>query len=103
MSMDAIVAGDYGHSLVLTILDTDTNAAADVSSYSTAYVLLTTPSGTVLTKAATWVTNGSDGQIKYTTTAGDLTVGGMWQVQGRVLTTGTARLTSLPLVFDVTG
>ena len=42
------------------------------------------PSGTISTKTATFVSDGTDGKIHYTTVAGDLDETGMWKIQARV-------------------
>lgn len=100
MSLNYIVAGDYGQTIELTFIDVDTEAAADVSGYSdTIQMIFTSPSGTATAKTATFKTDGSDGVIEYTVDADFLTAG-KWSVRGRVAS-GSARLTSLPHSFWV--
>ena len=71
MSFKNIVVGDFGQVAQLTINDVDTGAAADISSYSsTIQMIFTDPSGTETAKTATFVTDGSDGLIKYTIESG---------------------------------
>lgn len=85
MSLENIVNGDYGQTVTLTIIDTDTDAAADVSSYSsTIQMIFTDPSGNETTKTATFVSDGSDGQIQYTLEDGLIDEAGIWKVRGRV-------------------
>ncbi len=101
MSLNNIVSGDYGQSIVLTIIDTDTDAAADVSAYTTAIpVQLSDPSGNVATKTAAYVTNGADGQVTYTLASGDIDEPGSWRIRAKV-TSGSAVLSSVWEVFIV--
>jgi hypothetical protein len=101
MSLDDIVAGDYGQVVKLTFIDTDTDAAADVSSYSsTIQMLFTDPDGNTATETATFDTDGSDGVIKYTLADGDIDAAGYWKVRGKVAS-GAAVLTSVEHTFLV--
>ena len=101
MSWDKIVNGDFGQVGELTLIDVDTNAAADVSSYTTAQVfLLTDPDAVTTTKTAAFVNTGSDGKVDYTLVSGDIDQAGEWMVRARV-TSGTAQLTSEELRFEV--
>lgn len=102
MSLNKITAEDYGQILTITIKDTDTDAAADISAYTTAkQVFLKDPSGNISTaKTAAWVTDGTDGQIKYTLANGDIDEPGMWHICARV-TSGSAVLTSEWVSFSV--
>lgn len=100
MSLDHIVAGDYGQIVELTIKDVDTDEAADISGYSnTIQMIFTSPTGTTTAKEAAFETDGSDGVIQYTVEEGFLTAG-TWRVRGRVAS-GSARLTSLEHEFKV--
>lgn len=100
MSLNYIISGDYGQIIELTFIDTDTDAAADVSGYtSTIQMIFTDPTGTETTKTATFKTDGSDGIIRYTIDASFLTAG-QWKVRGRV-TSGSAKLTSINYGFEV--
>jgi len=84
MSLDNIVAGDYGQTIELTFLDTDTGAAADISGYTASKLMIfTSPTGVVTSKTATLKTDGTDGVIQYTVEASFLTAGN-WRVRGRV-------------------
>lgn len=101
MSFKNIVVGDFGGVAQLTILDTDTGAAADISSYSTTIqMIFTNPSGTEIPKTATFVTDGTDGKIKYTIENNLFTVAGIWSVRGRVAG-ASSRLTSVIHRFNV--
>lgn len=100
MSLESIVAGDYGQSIELTFVDVDTEAPADISAYTTAQqMIFTAPDGTETVKTAAYKTDGSDGIVTYTVEVSFLTAG-VWQVRGRV-TTGSARLTTEVHKFEV--
>jgi hypothetical protein len=100
MSLEHIVDGDFGQILELTFIDTDTDLAADISGYSnTIEMVFTSPIDVVTAKTATFKTDGSDGIIQWTTTAGFLTAG-WWRVRGRV-EGGTAKLTTVKHKFEV--
>lgn len=67
----------------LRILDQDSNIV-DVSLASTKEIVLKSTSGLVLTKTASFFTDGSDGWITYTTISGDIDAAGRWYIQGHV-------------------
>ena len=95
MSMDKITAKDYGQVITIAIKDTDTDAAADVSAYTTAQqVFLEDPDGNVSSAlTAAFDSDGSDGLVTYTIADGDIDAPGMWHICTR-LTSGSAVLTS---------
>lgn len=100
MSLSNIIAGDFGQVIELTFTDVDTDAAADISSYSTTIqMIFTSPAGTETAKTATFKTDGSDGIIQYTTEEDFLTAG-RWRVRGRVQS-GSAKLTTVEHAFFV--
>jgi len=101
MSLSNIVSGDYGQVIVLTIIDTDTEAAADVSAYATTIqVQLSDPALNVATETATFVTDGSDGLVQYTLADGDIDEAGEWRIRARV-TSASAVLSSVWESFKV--
>jgi len=84
MSLEFIVASDYGQVIEITFIDVDTDAAANISGYTTTKsMIFTSPAGVATTKAATFKTDGSDGIIQYTVEAAFLTAGS-WHVRGQV-------------------
>lgn len=94
MSFDKIVKNDYGQVAKITFVDVDTDAAADISGYSsTIQMIFTDPSGNETTKTAAFDSDGSDGIIKYTIDDGLLDEAGTWRVRGKVAS-GTAELTT---------
>ena len=85
MSFDNIVNGDWGQVAKLTFVDVDTDEAADISGYGTTIkMIFTDPSGVETAKTATFVTDGSDGVIKYTIEDEFIDAAGDWSVRGRV-------------------
>jgi hypothetical protein len=93
MSLEYISGINYGQPLVITFTDKDTNAAANISSYTTAQQMHFKQSkGVVSIKTAAFVTDGSDGEITYTLTEGDFDPpSGKFWVRG-VVYAGSARL-----------
>lgn len=77
-----IHAGDIGVKFNITVM----NGAVplDVSNANNIYIIFQKPDGSDLTKTATLVTNGTDGNIRYTSVSGDLDQIGTWQIQARV-------------------
>jgi hypothetical protein len=101
MSLTNIVSGDYGQTIQLTVLDTDTSSAADISVYSTTQkMVFRNPAGTESEKTAAFYTDGSDGIVEYALVDGDISTAGNWRVRVEV-TSATAVLTSTWLAFIV--
>ncbi len=102
MSFDSIIEGDYGQIMELTYIDVDTDAAADISTYDDTITMIFTEvdSGMTTAKTATFVTDGTDGKIKWTTENGFLTAG-RWQVRGQVIETATAVLSTELIDFRI--
>ena len=85
------VVGDIGTIIELTIKDQDL-AVVDISSASTLQILMKAPDGTVTTQTGVLSGDGTDGKMRYVTQAGDWTMHGVWEIQGRaVITAGTFR------------
>lgn len=87
MAAGEIHKGDIGTILRLTLYDGE--SVADVSTATTKQIKLYKPSGTTVTKTASFYTDGSDGIVQYTTTSvDDLNEVGSWQIQGYVVAPG---------------
>lgn len=89
MAAHEIHVGDLGTVFVLTVKD-GVNLV-DLSSATTKQILFEKPSGVLLTKTAQFVTDGRDGQLSYTTLAGDLNEPtgnkpARWKMQAYVVT-----------------
>lgn len=75
--------GDIGTMFKITILDQN-GEPKPLSSYTTKQLIFKKPSGTTLTKTASFLTDGSDGIIYYTSISGDLDETGVWKLQAYV-------------------
>lgn len=80
---------DIGTRFELTFKDD--GIVVDISSATvTKEVIFEKPDGTILTKTASFVTDGVDGKLQYVTVSSDIDVAGIWKLQGKVvLTAGT--------------
>ena len=74
--------GDIGVNFNITVMNG--TAVLDVSNANSINIIFQRPDGSDLTKTATLVTNGTDGNIRYTSVSGDLDQVGTWQIQARV-------------------
>ena len=101
MTLKGLVAGDFGQVVTLTVNDVDTDAAADISGYSTSQeMIFRDPDGNDTTKTAAFDSDGSDGLVTYTLEDGLLDEGGKWNVRV-VVKSGSAELKSRWLEFFV--
>jgi len=85
--IEEVHLNDIGTNILVTVKDTDANGvttALDISATTARSIILKKPSGTLLTKAASFVTDGTDGKIQYTTIAGDINEAGAWKLQVQV-------------------
>ena len=71
---------DIGTRFLITIKDED-DAVKNISTYTTKQLIFKKPSGTLLTKTASFLTDGTDGVIYYTSISGDLDEIGVWKLQ----------------------
>lgn len=78
-----IRVGDVGIAFKVTISDCET--IVDISSASTKQILLYKPDGTVLTKTASFFTDGTDGILTYSTISGDIDLAGFWRIEAYVV------------------
>lgn len=76
---------DIGTIFELTIT-TEAGVAIDVSTASIKFIYFQKPDGTKVKETAAFVTDGTNGKIKYTAVAGDIDQVGDWQIQGYVET-----------------
>ena len=93
------VAGEFGKNNIVTLKDFD-GVVQDVSSYTTKQVISRSDDGRkTITSTATYVTDGSDGQVQWSYGSGDpLDRAGLWEGQV-VLTKSGGELRSY--VFDM--
>lgn len=86
--MASIQAGDIGTEFLVTIQDS--GVAVNISSYTTREILFREPGGTLVTKTATFKTDGTNGQITYTSSAStDFETAGTWRIQGHIAKSGS--------------
>jgi hypothetical protein len=76
--------GDTGTEFRITVVDCN-SSAVDVSAATSKKIYLKSPSGTTTEKDADFVTDGSDGLVKYVTVDGDLSEVGTWKIQAKVV------------------
>jgi hypothetical protein len=74
--------GDIGVNFNITVMNG--TAVLNVSNANSISVIFQKPDGSDLIKTATLVTNGTDGNIRYTSVSGDLDQIGTWQIQAKV-------------------
>lgn len=97
--MDDLQVGVVGAVIQMALVDQD-GAALDVST-ATLAAYLQSPRGKMMTVVPVVVNTGSDGFIKYTTTAAtDLDCEGPWRIQAKVTISGNV-FPSKSVSFDV--
>jgi hypothetical protein len=83
MAANEIHVNDIGTVFEVTILKDD--VALDISGFTDYDIKFKPPlGGDLMTVDAVYVTDGTDGKLQYTTVDGDLSVKGVWKVQGFV-------------------
>lgn len=81
--------GDVGTVFETTIVDQD-DLVVDISLATTKTLKFRKPDASTATKTASFVTDGTDGKLKYTTVTNDLDQAGDWKAQAVVVFTGSA-------------
>lgn len=79
MSANEIHVGDIGTIFEVTVMDGA--VVVDISTASVKQFVFRKPDRTLLTKAALFATDGTDGKLRYTTILNDLDPEGGWQLQ----------------------
>jgi hypothetical protein len=74
---------DIGTIIQVQISDCN-GSAIDISAATSKEIVFKKPNGALVTKIATFVTDGTDGKMKYVIVDGDLDQVGSWKVQGIV-------------------
>lgn len=88
MAIDEIHVLDIGTVFNITIKDG--NSVIDISSATIKEIHFGKPNGELLIGTAEFITDGTDGLIKYTTLADDLDIDGNWHLQAYiVMSTGS--------------
>jgi hypothetical protein len=94
--------GDYGFEIRMTLVDED-GTAVDISSATTRQILIEDPSGTVTTKTASFVTDGTDGLISWTVTDGFLATAGRYALEANVTDGSAFQYRSQTAILEVDG
>jgi hypothetical protein len=87
-----IHALDYGTELRITVKDD--GVVVDISAATATDFLIRKPDGSLLTVAADFYTDGTDGVLTYTTVEGDTDAAGLYKFQAKI-TLGGVFYTSL--------
>ena len=77
--MQEVHKNDIGTKFLFTVKDGD--STTDISGASTKQIHFRKPSSSTLTKTASFETDGSNGQMYYTTVDGDIDEVGEWEAQ----------------------
>lgn len=104
ITLSKIHVGDVGTPLVITVVDVGNTSAitpTDISAVTTILIYLTKPDGTVLTMTGVFVTDGTDGKIKYVTQAGDIDSAGVWEIEAWVSAISGWSGSTMKARFDV--
>lgn len=74
--------GDIGVNFNITVMNG--TAVLNVSNADNISIIFQKPDSSDLIKTASLITDGTDGNIRYTTVSGDLDQIGTWQIQAKV-------------------
>lgn len=74
--------GDVGTTFILIVKDN--GSPVDISGATSLEIYLRPVGGNYLQKPAVLTTDGYDGKMQYVTVAGDLSVTGLWEIQGHL-------------------
>ena len=85
MSHADIRVGDIGTVFRLTIVD-EVEDVVNISAATTQEIRFEKPDKTVVDKASSFTTDGTDGNIQYVTVADDLDMDGKWRIQAHIVT-----------------
>ena len=83
MSANEIHVDDIGTIFRVTLMDGD--VIVDISTATTKQLIFKKSDSTIVTQTAAFTTDGSDGQIQYTTLEDDLDIAGVWRLQAFVI------------------
>lgn len=96
MAANEIHKGDIGTQFKVTVKN-QAGTVVDLSGMTTKQILFKKPSGTILTKTASFLTDGSDGILVYVTVEGDISEAGEWFLQAYYTDGTSARYTDITL------
>lgn len=81
--------------MIIQVVDEQTGSVMDLSQASNFQFLLKPPGQTAYTVGASLYADGRDGKIVYTTQTTDLTLKGVWKLQGIYTLSGSKKYTSV--------
>lgn len=81
---DELQIGNIGSVIVIRVVEDE--SPVDISGVNGKFIRMKPPSGATVEHTAEFVTNGTDGLMRYVTTSTDLPAGshGQWYVQGKI-------------------
>jgi uncharacterized protein YfaS (alpha-2-macroglobulin family) len=91
---------DFGIDIFLTVTDQDCAAVSVVATTAREFEFRK-PDGTLVTKTAVFVTDGSDGRLKYTIESGLLNMVGTWSVRVKLTNGASAVYRGAEVQFSV--
>lgn len=91
---------DVGTALIVQLVQQSDGTPLDVSAATSLAIFLQRPDGTTVSKNAVPVVDGTDGRIYCLTTISDLTLSGVYSIQGKAVI-GPETFRSSPLPFQV--
>jgi len=97
---DYLVIHEVGKPIEAIFKDRLTFLAVDISDATSIIFIFTKPSGNIITRNATFKTNGTDGIARYITKSGDIDEYGIWKLQGKIITSDGEEF-SMETKFDV--
>ena len=83
MAANEIHINDVGTKFLVTV--TDGTTAVDISSATTKQLIFQKPSGTKLTKATAFTSDGTYGKMQYSVVTDDFDEAGSYKLQGKVV------------------
>lgn len=91
---------DYGVDITLIVTDSACQPV-NISASTAREFELQRPDGTVLTVTAVFVTDGSDGKLRYTVASGVLNAVGTWNVRAKITEGATKQFRTDKVEFEV--
>lgn len=95
-----LIKNDFGIDILLNAIDQDC-AVVDLSAATEVEFEFRKPDGSIVTKTAAFVTDGTDGKCRYSVESGLLDVAGTWTVRLLVTEGATSQYRSLEVAFAV--
>ena len=77
----ALQQNDVGITFIVTVVEQDGVTPQNISSGTSLTIYLIRPDSSVISGSATFVTDGTNGQIQYISQNGDLSIIGIYKIQ----------------------